>query len=226
MNRASLPVTRNERLRVILGNIQGTEILHVGCVDHQLPRSSAEMADHLHFQLWRQFPERRLLGLDIDASQIEDLRHFGFDAIEGDAEEMDFVERFDTIVAGEIIEHLSSPGRFLKGCRRALKQGGRLILSTPNPYSIMYFLMYAKNFDRAFNMQHSCWFCPQTLRELLSRSGFEIEKLSLLDDLRPGLVNSPVYKAFSYSWKFARPLFPKRFRNTLLVVARRPVGND
>ena len=217
----NFPTTRNERLRAILDEVTGFDILHVGCINHQLPESAAEMEDHLHFQLWRRFPDRHLLGLDIDSAQIEELRRLGFDAIQGDAQKMGFVEEFSTIVAGEIIEHLPNPGRFLQSCRMALKEGGRLVLSTPNPYSFMCFLMHAKNFDRAFNPDHTCWFCAQTLREILNRSGFEIEKLLLVDDLKPGLVKSQFYKAFSYSWKATRSMIPKRFRNTLLVVARR-----
>ena len=39
---------------------------------------------------------------------------------------------FDTIVAGEIIEHMPKPELLLAECQRALKKGGILMLSTPN----------------------------------------------------------------------------------------------
>src|SRR3989344_925841 len=43
---------------------------------------------------------------------------------------------FNTIVAAEIIEHLENPSKFLRGARKILKDDGRLIISTPNPYHL------------------------------------------------------------------------------------------
>lgn len=39
----------------------------------------------------------------------------------------------DLVVAFEVFEHLEDPEQFLQECRRVLRPGGRLILSTPNP---------------------------------------------------------------------------------------------
>ena len=41
---------------------------------------------------------------------------------------------FDTIIAGELIEHLENPASFLKSCRKIVTNEGRLLLTTPNPY--------------------------------------------------------------------------------------------
>ena len=38
----------------------------------------------------------------------------------------------DGIVALQVVEHLHCPGEFVEACRRALRPGGRLIVSTPN----------------------------------------------------------------------------------------------
>jgi len=39
---------------------------------------------------------------------------------------------FDVVCAVEIIEHLENPRHFLRECRRTLKRGGLLIVTTPN----------------------------------------------------------------------------------------------
>jgi SAM-dependent methyltransferase len=41
-------------------------------------------------------------------------------------------QRFDAIVALEVIEHLENPREFLRQCRLLLRPGGVLLLSTPN----------------------------------------------------------------------------------------------
>lgn len=42
----------------------------------------------------------------------------------------------DTIIACEVIEHLNCPLEFLKQCKKVLKKGGRLIITTPNALSL------------------------------------------------------------------------------------------
>jgi len=49
-------------------------------------------------------------------------------------------KKFDTIIAGEIIEHLENPMSFIQYCKSLLKQNGRLILTTPNATGIQYIL--------------------------------------------------------------------------------------
>jgi 2-polyprenyl-3-methyl-5-hydroxy-6-metoxy-1,4-benzoquinol methylase len=43
---------------------------------------------------------------------------------------------FDTIIASEIIEHIDNPLDFLKECKRCVKKGGNILLTTPNAVSI------------------------------------------------------------------------------------------
>lgn len=42
----------------------------------------------------------------------------------------------DTIIAGEVIEHMYNPIKFVRECHRVLKLGGMLVLSTPNTCSL------------------------------------------------------------------------------------------
>ncbi|MFC1685682.1 class I SAM-dependent methyltransferase [Nanoarchaeota archaeon] len=47
-------------------------------------------------------------------------------------------KKFDTIVAGEVIEHLESPIKFVRYCKSLLKNKGRLIITTPNAIGLQY----------------------------------------------------------------------------------------
>lgn len=55
-----------------------------------------------------------------------------------------FDQRFDSIVAMEIIEHLENPRHFLRECRHLLRPGGVMLLTTPNPDSPVSKALYIR----------------------------------------------------------------------------------
>lgn len=50
----------------------------------------------------------------------------------GNAFDLDFHDCFDVVLAGEVIEHVAHPDRFLTNAARMIKRGGHLVLTTPN----------------------------------------------------------------------------------------------
>ncbi len=73
---------------------------------------------------------------------------------------------FDTVIAGDIIEHLYNPFGFLGECKRILNPKGKLIISTPNK------LIYQLHDDSPFHL--NAWNYSQ-FRRLLSHY-FDIER--------------------------------------------------
>ena len=209
---------KSERIKAIISALKPPNILNVGCVNHKLPTSPKEEAYWLHHQLLIHFPNAHLLGLDIDESNVLQMREKGYDVEVGDAHRLQYDSQFDTIILGELIEHLQNPGACIAGCLRALKPDGRIIITTPNAFSIMLGLMYLKDFDQAFNREHVMWFCPQTLRTLLERCGLRITKFEFVDELEPDVTPVALYRIFSYSWRAIRWLLPRRYRNTMVAV--------
>ena len=51
-------------------------------------------------------------------------------------------EFFDIVHAGEAIEHLYDTDSFVQECRRVLKKGGKLIITTPNTLSLPRRILY------------------------------------------------------------------------------------
>ena len=91
-----------------------------------------------------------------DAMQLTDLR-----------------ERFDSIIAGEVIEHLDSPQAFLAGCHSILNPGGILIISTPNPYYLPIALLEMMMIRRFFYAQdHVNIYLPRFLVRMMERYNF------------------------------------------------------
>jgi 2-polyprenyl-3-methyl-5-hydroxy-6-metoxy-1,4-benzoquinol methylase len=200
----------------ILKVVNGPDILDVGCAGH-IPRTDSP--HWLHGRLREKYPS--LTGLDLNEKNIRLLQELGYERLYVDsAEDFSFQNSFDTIVAGELIEHLSNPGSFLNRCRAHLKNGGRVVLSTPYVFSLLYILYaFLKYPNTCQNEEHTVWFCPKTLVELASRSGFRVTHWELIEDYE--LDNpSQMYRIFArFMLTIGHFLIPTRLRkNTMLFV--------
>jgi SAM-dependent methyltransferase len=76
----------------------------------------------------------RLTGVDYSEFTVETASRFPYEFARCNLEEgIPFEDgAFDVVYAGEVIEHLYNPDHLLEECRRVLRPGGRLVLSTPN----------------------------------------------------------------------------------------------
>ena len=208
--------TREEE---ILNWVKGPNILDVGCTDHVVRGGSVYW---LHKYLSDRFPNT--VGIDISESNLEQMRSLGYkNLFNMDAESFSFDQRFDTIVAGELIEHLSNPGKFLEQAHTHLSSNGRLIITTQYPFTLLHILYaYLKYPKTCQNPEHTCWFCVENMKNLVARHGFKEYHFDLLMDYR--LDNS--------SWKFRlfarllialRFFIPKNMRSNTMLFVLEPV---
>jgi 2-polyprenyl-3-methyl-5-hydroxy-6-metoxy-1,4-benzoquinol methylase len=84
---------------------------------------------------------------------------------------------FDLIVSTEVIEHLYAPRPFVDGCLKALRPGGRLILTTPyHGYLKNLVLAIAGKWDRhadpLWDGGHIKLWSRKSLTRLLEERGF------------------------------------------------------
>jgi 2-polyprenyl-3-methyl-5-hydroxy-6-metoxy-1,4-benzoquinol methylase len=200
----------------ILQFVEGPTVLDVGCAGHVVRAGSR---DWLHGRLRERFA---VTGIDISECNIAQMRDLGFSDLHiQSADDFDLGRTFNTIVAGELIEHVSNPGRFFARAKVHLGAGGRLVLSTPYVFSLMYALYAANHFPKTCeNRQHTCWFCPSTIAELAAREGLEVESWNLVDDYSED-VKSLKYKLY---WRLIRTvgrLLPSRLTKTNMIVVLR-----
>ena len=185
------------------------EVLDLGCVDERAARRSGEDSAQRADLLFRRIAELNpaTLGVDRSAAGVAELQRAGFHAVCADVHTLDLGRTFDTIVAGEIIEHLENPGQCLQALRRHLKPGGVLIVTTANPfYALQSWKIWRHGRPRC-NEGHVAWFDPLTLTELLRRTGFEPVEGYWVQPRR--------------HWLRAWPqLFRRYFSHSFLVVAR------
>lgn len=81
---------------------------------------------------------------------------------------------FENVIAGEIIEHIQHPLFFVMECRRVLKKGGKLIITTPNIY---YYNNYIKLFRMDYNPYHIIEMPYYSLKKLYQLNEFKNIKI-------------------------------------------------
>jgi SAM-dependent methyltransferase len=153
--------------------VKGRTVLDVGSIGHSYVGRNgyktwnfAVLANHA----------ARIKGFDLLAEDVAAARRDGFDIDVGDAESYVSAEPYEVVFAGDLIEHLSNPGLFVNCCQQNLVPGGRLVLSTPNTYS---FAKMARVIGRGtneppVNPEHTCYYTPKTLAQLVTRHGFRL----------------------------------------------------
>jgi 2-polyprenyl-3-methyl-5-hydroxy-6-metoxy-1,4-benzoquinol methylase len=152
-----------ERVPAICRAVEGATVLDLGAVQHDA--SAAASDDWLHGRLSEQC--ERVIGVDTEAEAVATLREQGYDIRVGDATTLNLDVTADTVVAGELLEHVGDAAGLVASARRHLRPGGRLVLSTPNPW-----LLARQLRDAAVNSAHVAWYGPTVLRQLLDREGF------------------------------------------------------
>jgi SAM-dependent methyltransferase len=80
-------------------------------------------------------------------------------------------ESVDVVANLQVIEHLWDQHGFLVECRRVLRPGGRLLVTTPNR------ITFSPGRDTPLNPFHTRELSPSELDFLLREAGFEVESL-------------------------------------------------
>ncbi|PLX21811.1 hypothetical protein C0584_01765 [Candidatus Parcubacteria bacterium] len=114
---------------------------------------------------------------------------------------------FDGVIMGDLIEHLLMPETFLEEIFRVLKDGGALSLSTPNVSFLDNRLKMLKgefpktecNKDvEVWNAQHIRFFNFYTIRSILEKKGFSVEKIEGVRFMKSYKIRRPIKKIFKY----------------------------
>lgn len=159
-----------DRKPVIYKYSQNKVVLDVGCVNHDA--ITEKKTYWLHKNLKK--IAKKVVGLDLNEPEVKKLNKQGYDIKIGNVESYQFKEKFDTIVAGELIEHLANPGLFLENMKKQLKKDGYFILTTPNVFCIRFTLRYIFFGKVVPNEEHTCYYDFYTFKQLIERYDLEI----------------------------------------------------
>lgn len=160
----------------IASYITNKDVLDVGCVEHDLSRANSTRPWN-HWFIYKL--AKSSLGIDIEEKSLQLMKKAGFNVRTLDAEKMNFSNKFDVVFAGELIEHLPNPGIFLKKCNKALRKRGKIIITTPNTYSvnrIVRVIQFMTN-EPPVNIDHTLYLSPRTMTTLAEKCGIKVSKI-------------------------------------------------
>ena len=207
----SLRSFRSDREQYISGRATKSDsVLHLGCTNSPHVKPSWFNGDLLHKRLCAKLPAR-IVGMDVDPAAIEWLAKMmpTERLVLGDAHNLDKLfptERFDLIIASDIIEHLPNPGRFLEACRSVLTPDGTLLVTTVNAFTAVRFLKALVDHE-AVHPDHTAYYSLSTLSRLARMSGYKLTAAGyyacdpkLMKKGINGIVSSFVEKAACLVW--------------------------
>lgn len=130
-------------------------------------------------------------ALDVEPAHLDTVRamaagHANLVPLEADLLTVPWEAPFDLVLCSEVLEHVPDPAAFVPGLVRALRPGGVLVLSTPQPWSSMELVCRVGLSAPAIGLVrriyrepveptgHISLTSPRRVRRLLEENGLEI----------------------------------------------------
>ncbi|MFN4253614.1 MAG: class I SAM-dependent methyltransferase [Saprospiraceae bacterium] len=202
------------RIDFLKSYLPGKRVVHFGCVDHiPLIEHRRKTGKWVH-EVLAQVCER-VVGIDIVQAGIDYMTQNGFEAYNANAvtEEIPAAvksQKWDYLVAGEVLEHIDDPVQFLKAIKA--KYGPvteRIIITVPNAFSWSNFRASLRN-EELINTDHRFWFTGYTLAKVATEAGIEVEGLEFCQDAMPSV----------FSLKYFLVRNKPNFRDRLVLIGK------
>lgn len=163
---------------------RGQDVLDVGCISHSAEEALSSGEAWLHHRV--SAVASSVLGLDFLAEDAARLNDLGYSIVVSDAETFELDRTFDVVLAADLAEHLSNIGAFLARAREHLRPDGLLVLTTPNPFALAHMIHAVTSGRVPVNDEHTAWFDPVVLHEVLHRHGFTVRDVVWLQSPTTG----------------------------------------
>ena len=159
-----------DRTQYLVNLANGKRVLDIGVVDHFVGDTLSGKWLHHHIAQSASY----CLGIDILAEQIAKLKEKQYNVAVCDIMKDQLSERFDVIIAGEVIEHLGSAQQLVSFAYQHLTRGGRFAFTSPNPFFLTRFVKYLLN-RGGESVDHVGFVFPSGVAELASRQNMILQ---------------------------------------------------
>ena len=155
-------------------------------------------------------------ALDGSLDCLQPLRRYAHTAAIVDLEELPALPGgFDAVVAGDVLEHLAHPERFVARMLAALRPGGFLLISVPNVANVvirleLLFGRFEYRDRGILDRTHRMFFTRRRLREILRGAEFTVR-----DETASTLPLHLIFPGLPF-WLLAFPLWLLRGATALL----------
>jgi hypothetical protein len=166
---------RHDKDRTIENYCKDKTVLDVGCIGQD--RNFKE-PNWLHNKVkgW----SKEVDGVDILIEQINELKRNGYNMYS--IQELQALKKtYEVVLMADVIEHVDNPVDFLKFYASFLADTGVMVISTPNANRANNFINILFNNNYSVNPEHTCWYCPKTFSEVVSRTGLELRSFYWID---------------------------------------------
>lgn len=174
--------TNTDLIGFVLSQVAGKRVLDIGFACHTM-----KYADH---SKWRHALISKVaeytLGIDILAPMTQELTSRGYNVRCVDAtSEEDLGERFDLVFIGDVLMHVENPSALLRFARRHCSPGGRILISTPNPFSRKFIRQFMREGVMVVCLDHVAWITPTHVMELARRTKLNLLAYHLIKPIPP-----------------------------------------
>ncbi len=167
--------------------VRGKRVLDVGCVDHNVETIASKHEEGI----WVHGRLRKVasfcMGIDICSEGVEYIKNvLNFsDVLCGDVFDLSTIinrSNFDSIVMGDVLEHLDSPVLFLTRMREIYgAKVKEILISVPNAFKWENFI-YGLSNKEVINSDHRYWYTPYTLSKVCLQAGWSIRDIKMVTD--------------------------------------------
>lgn len=195
------------KVHYIKSNLIGQDILDVG-------------AGYCYYSEWLVANNPNLKVVSIDQLNLANLQGIEFICSNLEKPIPLSSDRFSTVLAFDIIEHIANEALFVSELYRLCKNNGVLIGSVPHDDD-KFLPAYNLTFYHRSDVTHKRYYIPQTLKEVLEKGGFTVQTI----DLKGGVCPQVIAEFFPSSMHF----FIKKgigFLRRLSVINTRRLASD
>lgn len=188
------------------------KVLHLGCI-------GTAYKDNNKFNPWLHdvinSVAKECVGIDMNdegRAAIAKARP-DMDILFGDVTELDLEEKFDVIVAGEIIEHITNLDGFFESIKRHMHTDSIVIITTPNPFRLGNILdCFIRRNTRSQSSDHVMYYDVWTMRVLFERFDLEIDQYYFNTELAVQRIRNTIIRTVGFFWPI--------FHMNLMVVGK------